>query len=60
MPKVQYQPFGMGQRMWIGFNFALQEIKIFLPKFVWRYKFIRGRDDVNYRVRHDVSTNLAE
>lgn len=46
MPKAQYQPFGMGQRMCIGFNFALQEIKIFLPKLVWRYKFVRERDDV--------------
>ncbi|KAJ9143024.1 Cytochrome P450 [Pleurostoma richardsiae] len=46
MPKAQYQPFGMGQRMCIGFNFALQEIKIFLPKLVWRYKFVKETDAV--------------
>jgi cytochrome P450 len=44
MPKAAYQPFGMGQRMCIGFNFALQEIRIFLPKLVWRYKFVREGD----------------
>ncbi|KAI0399875.1 cytochrome P450 [Xylaria palmicola] len=44
LPKAAYQPFGMGQRMCIGFNFALQEVKIFLPKLVWRYKFLREGD----------------
>ncbi|KAL7622782.1 hypothetical protein AAE478_006461 [Parahypoxylon ruwenzoriense] len=44
MPKAQYQPFGMGQRMCIGFNFALQEIRIFLPKLIYRYKFVREGD----------------
>lgn len=37
LPKSAYIPFAMGQRSCIGFNFALQEVKIFLPKLVWRY-----------------------
>ncbi|KAF2138381.1 uncharacterized protein K452DRAFT_256614 [Aplosporella prunicola CBS 121167] len=48
-PKGSYIPFAMGQRMCIGFNFALQEIKVFLPKLVWRYRFTReGNDAVQY------------
>lgn len=38
--KAAYVPFGTGQRMCVGFNFALQEVKIFLPKLVYRYKFM--------------------
>lgn len=39
----------MGQRMCIGFNFALQEAKIFLVKLVWRYKwFKQGETAVDY------------
>ncbi|RFU77623.1 cytochrome p450 [Trichoderma arundinaceum] len=34
-----YQPFGSGARSCIGFNLALQEVKIFLPKLLYRYKF---------------------
>ncbi|KAE8376416.1 cytochrome P450 [Aspergillus bertholletiae] len=43
--KAAYIPFAMGQRMCIGFNFALQEIKVFLPKLIYRYKFTREGDD---------------
>ncbi|KAH7071375.1 cytochrome P450 [Paraphoma chrysanthemicola] len=43
--KAAYIPFAMGPRMCIGFNFALQEIKIFLPKLIWRYKFIKDGDE---------------
>lgn len=39
--KAAYIPFATGKRMCIGFNFALQEVKIFLPKLLWRYKFVR-------------------
>ncbi|OQD75371.1 hypothetical protein PENDEC_c007G06564 [Penicillium decumbens] len=42
--KGSYVPFGTGQRMCIGFNFALQEIKVFLPKLIYNYKFIREGD----------------
>ncbi|EHK21295.1 uncharacterized protein TRIVIDRAFT_52077 [Trichoderma virens Gv29-8] len=44
--KASYVPFGTGPRMCIGFNFALQEIKVFLPKLIYRYKFIRDGDGV--------------
>jgi len=42
--RAAYVPFGTGQRMCIGFNFALQEIKVFLPKLVYRYEFRREGD----------------
>ncbi|KAJ5151487.1 uncharacterized protein N7482_010739 [Penicillium canariense] len=42
--KAAYVPFGIGSRMCIGFNFALQEIKVFLPKLIYNYKFVREGD----------------
>ena len=49
MPRAQYIPFAMGGRMCIGYNFALQEVKIFLPKLLWRYKFEKeGTSAVEY------------
>ncbi|KAK1138499.1 hypothetical protein N8T08_002449 [Aspergillus melleus] len=42
--KSAYIPFATGPRMCIGFNFALQEVKVFLPKLVYRYKFIKEND----------------
>jgi hypothetical protein len=42
--KAAYVPFAMGPRMCIGFNFALQEVKIFLPKLVYRYQFTKEGD----------------
>jgi cytochrome P450 len=42
--KAAYIPFATGPRMCIGFNFALQEVKVFLPKLVYRYKFIKEND----------------
>ncbi|KAG8407753.1 hypothetical protein J3459_018384 [Metarhizium acridum] len=42
--KAAYVPFATGQRMCIGFNFALQEVKVFLPKLIYRYKFSREGD----------------
>ncbi|KAJ5742765.1 uncharacterized protein N7511_011166 [Penicillium nucicola] len=47
--KAAYIPFATGQRMCIGFNFALQEIKVFLPKLIYRYKFTReGNEPIEY------------
>jgi hypothetical protein len=35
--------------MCIGFNFALQEVKVFLPKMVWRYQWMKeGETAVEY------------
>jgi cytochrome P450 len=42
--KAAYIPFATGPRMCIGFNFALQEVKVFLPKLIYRYKFTREGD----------------
>ncbi|KAB8217542.1 cytochrome P450 [Aspergillus novoparasiticus] len=42
--KAAYIPFATGPRMCIGFNFALQEVKVFLPKLVYRYKFMKEND----------------
>ncbi|KAJ5377930.1 Cytochrome monooxygenase alnD [Penicillium cataractarum] len=42
--KAAYIPFAAGPRMCIGFNFALQEVKVFLPKLLYRYKFTREND----------------
>ncbi|RAL15307.1 cytochrome P450 [Aspergillus homomorphus CBS 101889] len=42
--KTSYIPFATGPRMCIGFNFALQEVKIFLPKLLYRYKFTKEND----------------
>ncbi|ROV97005.1 hypothetical protein VSDG_04135 [Cytospora chrysosperma] len=38
-PANSYIPFATGPRGCIGFNFALQEVRIFLVKLVWRYEF---------------------
>ncbi|KAF4544366.1 Cytochrome P450 4F8 [Lasiodiplodia hormozganensis] len=40
-----YLPFATGPRGCIGFNFALQEVRIFLPKLVYRYHFTKVGDD---------------
>lgn len=41
--------FAAGQRMCIGFNFALQEIKIFMCQLVWRYKWLKeGEPEADY------------
>ncbi|KAH7313836.1 cytochrome P450 monooxygenase [Stachybotrys elegans] len=43
-PAGSYVPFAAGPRMCIGFNFALQEVKVFLPKLIYRYKFTKAQD----------------
>ncbi|KAK6837003.1 cytochrome P450 oxidoreductase [Apiospora arundinis] len=43
-PTASYIPFATGPRMCIGFNFALQEVKVFLPKLVYRYRFTKASD----------------
>ncbi|KAI1498749.1 cytochrome P450 [Biscogniauxia marginata] len=44
LPTGSYIPFGMGPRGCIGFNFALMEVKIFIAKLVYRYKFSLATD----------------
>ena len=47
--KCAYIPFGFGQRGCIGFNFALQEVKVLIPSLVYRYEFSNsGEDPVEY------------
>lgn len=47
--KAAYCPFAVGPRSCIGFNFALQEVKLFLPKLVWRYHWDKvGEAAVQY------------
>lgn len=43
-PNGSYIPFATGPRMCIGFNFALMEVKTFLPKLVYRYNFSLAKD----------------
>ncbi|KAI0971327.1 cytochrome P450 [Xylaria arbuscula] len=43
-PSGSYIPFAAGPRMCIGFNFALMEVKVFLPKLVYRYNFTLAKD----------------
>lgn len=45
--KAAYVPFAMGPRSCIGFNFALQEVKIFLPKLVYRYQWFKEGECIN-------------
>lgn len=48
-PKDSYIPFAAGQRMCIGFNFALLEVKIFVAKLVYRYHWSKEGDaDTEY------------
>ncbi|KAF2999609.1 hypothetical protein G7054_g10211 [Neopestalotiopsis clavispora] len=42
--QASYIPFATGPRMCIGFNFALQEVKVFLPKLIYRYNFSLASD----------------
>ncbi|KAL7939429.1 cytochrome P450 [Trichoderma chlorosporum] len=44
-PAGSFQPFASGARGCIGFNLALEEVKIFLPKLVYRYKFTLAKMD---------------
>ena len=43
--KAAYIPFAFGQRGCIGFNFALQEVKVLIPCLVYRYEFSRAGDE---------------
>ncbi|KAF2720981.1 cytochrome P450 [Polychaeton citri CBS 116435] len=45
--KTEYIPFAFGQRMCIGFNFALLEAKIFLCKLIWKYHFEQEGDEAS-------------
>ncbi|OBT57856.1 hypothetical protein VE04_02191 [Pseudogymnoascus sp. 24MN13] len=40
--RCAYLPFATGPRGCIGFNFALQEVKVLLPELLYRYEFSRA------------------
>jgi hypothetical protein len=42
--------------MCVGFNFALQEVKIFIAQLVWRYEWIKGMFRHDRLVRRTVLT----
>jgi cytochrome P450 len=42
--KNAYTPFAAGPRMCIGFNFALQEVRVILSELIHRYRFSRVDD----------------
>ncbi|ESZ91096.1 putative Cytochrome 4F5 [Sclerotinia borealis F-4128] len=47
--KTAYAPFAAGPRMCIGFNFALQEVRVILSMLVYRYQFEKvGSEPVEY------------
>jgi cytochrome P450 len=48
--EATYIPFATGPRMCIWFNLALQEVRIFLPKLVYRYRFVKDGDDTSCSV----------
>lgn len=47
--KNAYTPFAAGPRMCIGFNFALQEVRVILSELIYRYEFSKvGDEPVEY------------
>ncbi|KAL3424851.1 cytochrome P450 [Phlyctema vagabunda] len=53
--KGSYMPFAAGPRMCIGFNFALQEVRVILSMLIYRYEFSKVGDDA---VEYDPSFQL--
>lgn len=47
--KTAYVPFAAGPRMCIGFNFALEEVRVIISMLIYRYQFEKvGNDPVYY------------
>jgi len=47
--KTAYVPFAAGPRMCIGFNFALEEVRVIISMLIYRYQFERvGNDPIEY------------
>ncbi|KAH7346358.1 cytochrome P450 [Rhexocercosporidium sp. MPI-PUGE-AT-0058] len=47
--KTSYIPFAAGQRMCIGFKFALQEVRVIISMLIYRYQFEKvGNEPVDY------------
>jgi cytochrome P450 len=47
--KTAYVPFAAGPRMCIGFNFALEEMRVIISMLIYRYQFEKvGNDPVEY------------
>ncbi|KAG9600738.1 cytochrome P450, partial [Aureobasidium melanogenum] len=54
-PKGSYVPFAAGPRMCIGFNFALQEVRVILSELIYRYEFTKASEE---EVEYDPSFQL--
>jgi len=47
--KTSYVPFAAGPRMCIGFNFALEEVRVIISMLIYRYQFEKvGSDSMEY------------
>ena len=47
--KAAYVPFAAGPRMCIGFNFALEEVRVIISMLIYRYQFEKvGQEPVEY------------
>lgn len=47
--KTAYVPFAAGPRMCIGFNFALEEVRVIISMLIFRYQFEKvGNDPIEY------------
>jgi cytochrome P450 len=47
--KTAYVPFAAGPRMCIGFNFALEEVRVIISMLIFRYQFEKvGQEPVEY------------
>ncbi|TAQ85331.1 hypothetical protein B7494_g6339 [Chlorociboria aeruginascens] len=60
MHKAAYVPFGAGPRMCIGFNFALEEVRVIISMLIYRYQFERVGTDAVERIPTTHSGNSPQ